>query len=366
MTRGREANTAHLIAADLADAREQWIAVFTRDRADLGPAHAGQLAAAEVARYAAPRPLEQVLADLHAAWTAEQHALAVLAWTGPQLEPLRQLVASGLNPSGRVRELEGRERQSRRDFHQAGQQVKAAEATVSDDTDRIRKQLLDAWDADRARASRAAWVVGEGPGRFRQRRAAVNQAGQELIAWADAWRRDLPYLPTDVRGLAIHATWFENYEARWKALDAVARNAAEQAHPELTELKTASTAARDSYIQATRALEEGRDEQKQLRSRYGYAVHTPDPPAALAEMEQKTAAARTDLTAARAHIQNLPGELALLGQPPERIARERDVWQGRRNDADRQRRARQAARYSSPQTPTPRRSVGRPGHGIGR
>ena len=40
MTRGREANTAHLVAENLEDAREQWIEVFSRDRADLGPAHA--------------------------------------------------------------------------------------------------------------------------------------------------------------------------------------------------------------------------------------------------------------------------------------------------------------------------------------
>ena len=45
MTRGRTANTAHLVAADLAEAREQWIAVFGRDRADLGPGHAAELAA---------------------------------------------------------------------------------------------------------------------------------------------------------------------------------------------------------------------------------------------------------------------------------------------------------------------------------
>ncbi len=37
MTRGRTANTAHLVATDLDQAREQWIAVFGRDRADLGP-----------------------------------------------------------------------------------------------------------------------------------------------------------------------------------------------------------------------------------------------------------------------------------------------------------------------------------------
>jgi ATP-dependent exoDNAse (exonuclease V) alpha subunit len=33
MTRGRTANIAHVVAADLADARDQWIAVFGRDRA---------------------------------------------------------------------------------------------------------------------------------------------------------------------------------------------------------------------------------------------------------------------------------------------------------------------------------------------
>ena len=39
MTRGRLSNTAHLTAEDLADAREQWLTVFARDRADLCPAH---------------------------------------------------------------------------------------------------------------------------------------------------------------------------------------------------------------------------------------------------------------------------------------------------------------------------------------
>jgi exodeoxyribonuclease V alpha subunit len=50
MTRGRLSNTAHLVAADMAEARAQWIAVFGRDRADLGPGHAAQLATREAAR----------------------------------------------------------------------------------------------------------------------------------------------------------------------------------------------------------------------------------------------------------------------------------------------------------------------------
>jgi ATP-dependent exoDNAse (exonuclease V) alpha subunit len=54
MTRGRTANIAHLVATDPAEARQQWMAVFGRDRTDLGPGHATQLAAAEAARYAHP------------------------------------------------------------------------------------------------------------------------------------------------------------------------------------------------------------------------------------------------------------------------------------------------------------------------
>jgi len=40
MTRGRRANTAHLVAESVEDARKQWVEAFSRDRADLGPAHA--------------------------------------------------------------------------------------------------------------------------------------------------------------------------------------------------------------------------------------------------------------------------------------------------------------------------------------
>ena len=40
MTRGRHGNVAHLVAETVEDARKQWIEVFSRDRADLGPAHA--------------------------------------------------------------------------------------------------------------------------------------------------------------------------------------------------------------------------------------------------------------------------------------------------------------------------------------
>ena len=37
MTRGRHRNVAHLVAESVDDARSQWVDVFSRDRADLGP-----------------------------------------------------------------------------------------------------------------------------------------------------------------------------------------------------------------------------------------------------------------------------------------------------------------------------------------
>ncbi|TYL50016.1 relaxase domain-containing protein [Nocardioides sp. BGMRC 2183] len=55
MTRGRERNVAHLVADSVEDARRQWIDVFGRNRADLGPTHARRAAAEAVARYSPRR-----------------------------------------------------------------------------------------------------------------------------------------------------------------------------------------------------------------------------------------------------------------------------------------------------------------------
>lgn len=79
MTRGREENVAHLVAEDLDHARHQWVEVFGRDRADLGPAHASLRAAEDVQRYAPQRPLKTALGDLRAAWADQEDLRAALA-----------------------------------------------------------------------------------------------------------------------------------------------------------------------------------------------------------------------------------------------------------------------------------------------
>jgi len=56
MTRGRDNDTAHIVATDLEDAHRQWDETFSRDRADLGPAVAAQRAGEDIERYGANRP----------------------------------------------------------------------------------------------------------------------------------------------------------------------------------------------------------------------------------------------------------------------------------------------------------------------
>lgn len=56
MTRGRRSNTAHLVADSLDEARAQWIEVFGRDRADLGPAHAAERALDAIDRFGTQPP----------------------------------------------------------------------------------------------------------------------------------------------------------------------------------------------------------------------------------------------------------------------------------------------------------------------
>lgn len=63
MTRGRQSNVAHLVAESVDDAWRQWIDVFSRDRADLGPAHARGQAIDAIDRYG-PAPTRRTTSVL--------------------------------------------------------------------------------------------------------------------------------------------------------------------------------------------------------------------------------------------------------------------------------------------------------------
>jgi hypothetical protein len=100
-------------------------------------------------------------------------------------------------------------------------------------------------------------------------------------------------------------------------------------------------------------------------ARFGRVADSPDPAARLADVDREITAARTALAAAQARIAQLTGEPALLGQPPDRIARERDAWRAR-HTADRQQRPPAPPRPPDPFVLERARSPRRSGPSIGR
>ncbi|MFL6110124.1 MAG: TrwC relaxase, partial [Catenulispora sp.] len=339
MTRGRETNTAHLVATDIAEAREQWVAVFGRDRADLGPAHAAQLAAAEAARYAQPRPLEQVLAELRTAWTTEQRCLQRLAYWEPERETLREVIVREAPHAGELANLEAARDQTAITAEQAKQEAAASGAAIAGHADRIRDALLARWDGEREAARQAARVVRDGSGRLGLRRGAVARAGEQLTDWADRWRPHVPSLPTDPTDLAQVAGWFDDRPALWRTLDASARQAAEQAHPKHAQLRAAADTARHAAEQAMRALAEAARQRDERLDPFGPEAWTPDPAGRLTDLQRDIATTRQKLTDTRARITILTTEPAVLAQPPDRLTREREAWRTRRTAGPEQRRS---------------------------
>jgi exodeoxyribonuclease V alpha subunit len=357
MTRGREANTAHLVAADADEAREQWVAVFARDRADLGPAHAAEQAAVEAARYSAPRPLEQVVADLHRAWTVEQNCLDRLAFCQPQRDQLREVITLEAPHAGELARLEAARERAAIAAQQAHQWAQASAAAVATKADRIRDRLLGSWDGERGAARAAAKIVLDGSGRLGQRRGAVARAGEQLADWADRWRAHVPSLPSDAKELARLAGWFDDRPALWTALDTSAQRAAEAAHPEHG-AQGAAADARQQHEQARSALAEAHRKRDQRLRGLEPAAWTPEPEARLAELDRGIAATRQELTDARARIATLRAEHLAVptaepaqAQPAERLAQEHDAWRARRRTAERTARRAGDARTTPNQRP---------------
>jgi exodeoxyribonuclease V alpha subunit len=324
MTRGRTANTAHLVAADLAEAREQWIAVFSRDRADLGPGHAADLAAREAVRYAGPRPVEEALADLRQAWTAEQRCLDRLAHHVRLRDTLRAIVALDSANAGQLTALEAGYRKAAVDAERARKHAEASAAVLTRETDRIRQTLLETWDSQRDTARAAARTVLEGPGRLRLRRAAVARAREQLGSWASTWRPHLPDLPADLGRVASFAARIDDRSRLWTAFDDHARRSALRAHPEHAPLQVAADAAALALEQAWRALAYARRQYEDRSARFD--GRSADPAGQLAHFERDIAATTDELTAVRARIARLMAEPALLAQPPDHLVREREIW----------------------------------------
>ncbi len=352
MTRGRETNTAHLVADTLQAAREQWVEVFGRDRADLGPAHAARLAAHESAFYAPHRPHAVALADLRAAWTHEHALTQDLATARHNRYQLAQVVAPPADHNhadhahyadydsdhdklvaARLRAYQ----QARATAAVAGEQAARLGTLVGDDTVRRAGRLAQEWDTGRADAAAAGQTVRAGGGRIGQHRGAVRRARHHLQEWADRWRPVLAWLPTDTNELAVHVGTFDDPDLG-QALTASARTAAEAAHPDHAPAQTLADTARHTADQALDAYHRARTSHAQQPRHPAQPGHPaqftgsgdpaglPDPAAHLAQAEQDLAELTDQVHAAHAAVRAALAEPAIRSLPAEQLEAEHQRW----------------------------------------
>jgi exodeoxyribonuclease V alpha subunit len=227
---------------------------------------------------------------------------------------------------------------------------------------------VDRWGAERETARRAAQTVLDGPGRLGFRRAAVARASDQLARWHATWAPHLPSLPADNVRLVRAVAGDDDQLAVRTALDAAARRAAGQAHPEHAAATAAVHAAERAHLAAQRELD---------RARYDHGNRYGVPGAAdyvrqLVDAERVLAATRQELTNARARVGQLQVEPAIVAQPADRLDREREAWHTGREAEQAARRARTTPpfgreRLATPVPPAPPLSLSQrptPGRGI--
>ncbi len=326
MTRGRSTNTAHLVADDIDDARDQWVAVFARDRADLGAAHAGEQAARDAANYAQPRPLNQVLDDLHDTWAREAPCLERLDRVEPRRDMLREIVVLRRDQPAELATAEDRYRSARTSNAQATSQLKHAETLIAGETEGYRDRLLAEWDADRDPARQAADLVNRGGGPLGLRLPAVNRAREELARWSVTWQPYLPDMPTTNQHIAHYAARSDNQLRIRAAFENHAHQAAPGAHPERRGLAAAAQTADTELTAAWRDLTDTRHRHESQLGRYGALGHTADPDTRLTRIESDVTATRGELDAVQQHIGRLTTDPAIRALPAGRLANEHDLW----------------------------------------
>jgi len=371
MTRGREANLAHLVAENVEGAREQWVAVFARDRADLGPAHAAELAAQEAARYAELRPPDEVFAELHRAWTVEEDCLEQLTRAERRREMLADVVALTHDRDATAPALKQAYQDARVTAERASARAASLDAAVSAHATQIADSLQREWDEQRNQARHAAQIVRDGSGRLGQRRSAVNRATEDLARWSANWQPYLQTMPTRSQDVVAFAAWFDDTPRIRSTFEQYARAVAEHARPEYGAARADADTATRHRDESGRAWHAARAHYDLHLSYYGSLAHHLDPTSYLAEVEQRITATRTQADSARTRVASLLAEPTIGALPVDQITAERDTWRADRDtharnrlahsaqlDADQRTHYRPEERDLTVSSPTPDRSPG--------
>jgi len=358
MTRGRETNIAHLVAGGVADARAQWVSTFSRDRADLGPAHAARLAASEAATYATGRPLEAVLIDLRKAWTFQTDLTGHIAQASSIREELARIVPLRAQSDPQIDQLRAAEQQAWVDSDHARVRLRGTEAAITTATSDLARDLLDGWERAWPDTARAAETIRAGTGRFGRGRAEVNAARQNLTGWARAWQ---PIL-ADVTGLPVDALLdpdqlstrmpFNGSSALHAAIGRYAEHAAGQVHPELEATRHAVQVAdqlvRDARDTCTAAENARADQFDELG--LGSLAYTDRPARQLAAAEKTLSKLTRQLNQTQDHISALGREPAIRTLPAGRLQTEHDNCVG---DHEHAKDAQAAAVWAARDVPRP-------------
>ena len=317
MTRGRQSNIAHLVAGSVEDARDQWISTFSRDRADLGPAHAAHLAAAEAATYATGRPAEAVLIDLRKAWTLRADLTEHVAEATSVRDELALIVPLRAQSDPQIAQLRGAEQQAWADSDQARDRLRGTEAAISTATADLAADLNERWDRSYPNAARAAERIRAGTGRFGRGRAQVNTARENLTSWAQGWA---PIL-TEVTGLPVEALLdpdqlatampYNGTSALRAAIGRHAEHAAAQAHPELDATRHAAQVADQQHRHAT----DTRTAAENTRAHHFDELDL-SPLAYTDRPAQKLAAAETNLRNLTCQLNQTQERISTLGREP--------------------------------------------------
>ncbi len=361
MTRGREHNTAHLVADTVADARDQWIAAFSRDRADLGPARAAHLAAAEAERYARLRPLDQVLDELRQAWTTEAAAQSRLDDARQSRELLRDIVTLTQYRDADLPPLRRAHDEARLTAQSTAETLRRLERAMTAHADEQAMTLQAAWDAQRQGARDAAQTVRHGTGRLGQRRAAVRHAYADLDEWSTAWGPYVPAMPAELDQVVAFASWFDDTPCHHEAIRTHARAIIEQAHPHYLAVRAAAQQAADAKTATWTALRQTEQHYSIALQHHGSLGHVEDPDQRLADTEAAIAADDATLATVRARISALRAEPTLRTQRGDVVEQARTEWATDRDHLAAWRNLMAAARQDRERDQIGPRSAGRGG-----
>ena len=271
MTRGRQSNTAHLVAEHLDDAREQWITAFNRERADLGPSAAEAAAARAAAGYTPvsrpedPHRLADVLDELRHAWTEQLVAHRQLQHLQQRLDRAQEQAAWWVHCQHVLGPLEADRDAARVVAEQAEQAAAGCAATLTARAEQHAARLRQTWDAQLPGADQATRILAAGPGPLGMHRGRVRDAQRHLDTWANRWAPAFPDsdldMPTLRRWPIGHPS---NVPRIAEALYQHAQRLAAAEHPHHVARLNTARQARERYDAAATAYQQARRQLEQV------------------------------------------------------------------------------------------------------